>query len=87
MVSLLQPFYLATTQELGKAISPMRSQGKEWIACQLIQIANECFVIGMVLLNYIGIVATRDQEPYLIICSRRAKVKLGDLLAVIIDQS
>lgn len=34
----------------------------------------------MVLLNYIGIVATPDQQPYLIICSRRAKVKLGGLV-------
>ena len=34
----------------------------------------------MTLLNYIGIVATSDQPPYLIICSRRAKVKLGGLV-------
>jgi len=34
----------------------------------------------MVLLNYIGIVATPDQQPYLIICSRWAKVKLGGLV-------
>jgi len=33
----------------------------------------------MILLNYIGIVATPNQQPYLIICSRRAKVKLGGL--------
>ena len=37
-------------------------------------------VIGMILLNYIDIVATPDQKPYLIICSRRAKVKLGGLV-------
>ena len=34
----------------------------------------------MTLLNYIGIVATPDQQPYLIICSGRAKVKLGGLV-------
>ena len=34
----------------------------------------------MTLLNYIGIVATPDQQAYLIICSRRAKVKLGGLV-------
>ena len=34
----------------------------------------------MKLLNYIGIVTTPDQQPYLIICSRRDKVKLGGLV-------
>ena len=34
----------------------------------------------MVLFNYIGIVATPDQQPYLIICSRRAKIKLEGLV-------
>ena len=35
----------------------------------------------MTLLNYIDIVATPHQQPYLIICSRRAKVKLGGLVS------
>ena len=34
----------------------------------------------MILLNYIGIVATPDQQQYFIICSRRAKIKLGGLV-------
>ena len=34
----------------------------------------------MILLNYIGIVATPDQQPYFIICLRQAKVKLGGVV-------
>lgn len=34
----------------------------------------------MALMNYISIVATPDQQPYLAICSGRAKVKLGGLV-------
>ena len=46
-----------------KSYMPHRDQGKGWIKCQLIEIAEEYCVIGMALVNYMGIVATPDQQP------------------------
>ena len=46
-----------------KSYTPHKDQGKGWIKCQLISIVEEYFVIGIALVNCIGIVATPHQQP------------------------
>jgi len=48
---------------------------------QLIYIEQEYFVTTMALMNYIGIVATPDQQPkQLNVCFGQAKIKLGEFV-------